>query len=156
LVQWWGSAADFPSAGSVESRPSIDVKEEIKITFDEFGWRALNERAVEEGASLDELVSLALSYYESELSSARVATDVPRFRQAPRGEARSLTIEIDEDVMRRIAEEGERRGVALERVCEHAALLFLADLDAGKVAQQVIRRARSRAGPPRFGPGTSA
>jgi hypothetical protein len=58
--------------------------------------------------------------------------------------------------MRRIAEEGERRGVALERVCEHAALLFLADLDAGKVAQQVIRRARSRAGPPRFGPGTSA
>lgn len=156
MVQWWGSAADFPSAGSVESRPSIDVKEEIKITFDEFGWRALNERAVEEGASLDELVSLALSYYESELSSARVATDVPRFRQAPRGEARSLTIEIDEDVMRRIAEEGERRGVALERVCEHAALLFLADLDAGKVAQQVIRRARSRAGPPRFGPGTSA
>jgi hypothetical protein len=132
------------------------VKEEIKITFDEFGWRALNERAVEEGASLDELVSLALSYYESELSSARVATDVPRFRQAPRGEARSLTIEIDEDVMRRIAEEGGRRGVALERVCEHAALLFLADLDAGRVAQQVIRRARSGAGPPRFGPGTSA
>ena len=128
----------------------------MKITFDEFGWRALNERAVEEGASLDELVSLALSYYESELSSARVATDVPRFRQAPRGEARSLTIEIDEDVMRRIAEEGERRGVALERVCEHAALLFLADLDAGRVAQQVIRRARSGAGPPRFGPGTSA
>jgi hypothetical protein len=140
-------------------RPSIDVKvdvkEEIKITFDEFGWRALSERAVEEGASLDELVSLALSYYESELSSARAATDVPRFRQAPRGEARSLTIEIDEDVMRRIAEEGERRGVGLERVCEHAALLFLADLDAGRVAQQVIRRARSGAGPPRFGPGTS-
>jgi len=151
-----GSAADFPSTRSVESRPSIGVKEEIKITFDEFGWRALNERAVEEGASLAELVSLALSYYESELSSPRAATDVPRFRQAPRGEARSLTIEIDEEVMRRIAEEGERRGVAVERVYEHAALLFLADLDAGRVAQQVIRRARSGAGPPRFGPGTSA
>jgi hypothetical protein len=29
------------------------VKEEIKITFDEFGWRALNERAVEAGARVD-------------------------------------------------------------------------------------------------------
>jgi hypothetical protein len=136
-------------------RPSKDVKEEIKITFDEFGWRALEERAAEEGAGVDEMVSLALSYYESELSSGRAATDVPRFRRAPRGETRSMTIEIDEDVMRRVEEEGKRRGVALERVCEHAVLLFIADLDAGRVAQQVIRRARSGAGPPRFGRGTS-
>ena len=50
----------------------------MKITFNEFGWRALEERAAEEGAGLDEMVSLALSYYESELSSGRVATDIPR------------------------------------------------------------------------------
>jgi hypothetical protein len=132
------------------------VKEDIKITFDEFGWRALEERAAEEGVGLDELVALALSYLESELPNDRAATDVPRFRRAPRGETRTLTIEIDEDVMGRLEEEGERRGVALERVCEHAALFLLADLDAGRVAEQVIQRARSGTGPPRFGPGTSA
>jgi len=128
----------------------------MKITFDEFGWRSLEERAAEEGTSLDEFLSLALSYYESELSSGRAAIEVPRFRQTPGGEARTVTVEIDGEVMRRVEDEGERRGVAVERVCEYAALFFLADLDAGRVAEQVIQRARSGAGPPRFRPGPSA
>jgi hypothetical protein len=130
------------------------VKDEIKITFDEFGWHALQERAADDGTSLDELVSLAISYYESELSSGRAAIEVPRFRRTTRGEARNVTIEADAEVMRRIEDEAERRGVALERICEHAALLFLADLDSGRVAEQVIQRARSGAGPPRFEPST--
>jgi hypothetical protein len=144
----------LPSAASVESRPSTCVKDEIKITFDEFGWHALQERAADDGTSLDELVSLAISYYESELSSGRAAIEVPRFRRTTRGEARNVTIEADAEVMRRIEDEAERRGVALERICEHAALLFLADLDSGRVAEQVIQRARSGAGPPRFEPST--
>ena len=56
------SAADLPSAASVKSRASKGVKEEMKITFDEFGWPALEERAAEQGAGLDEMVWLALSY----------------------------------------------------------------------------------------------
>ena len=147
----------FGRVGIVESPPAIGVKEEIKITFDKVGWRALEERAAEERLGLDELVALALSYFESELSSGRAATAVPRFRRTPaRGESRTLTIEIDEGCKRRVEQEAERLGVALERVYEHSALLLLADLDAGRVAEQVVRRARSGAGSPRSGRGTSA
>jgi hypothetical protein len=130
------------------------MNEEITITFDDFGWEALEERAAEQRVSLEELLSLALGYYDSELPSGRVATVVPRFRRTPAdGETRTLTLRVEEGTMPRLEREAERRGVALERVCEHAALLFLADLDSGKVAEEVVRRARSKPGP---GPSASA
>ncbi|HEY7267326.1 MAG TPA: hypothetical protein VH501_06495 [Solirubrobacterales bacterium] len=126
------------------------MNEEIAITFDDFGWEALEERAAAQRVSLEELLSLALGYYDSELPSGRAATVVPRFRGAPaEGETRTLTLRLEEGTMPRLRREAERRGVALERVCEHAALLFLADLDSGKVAEEVVRRARSKPGPGR-------
>jgi|SRR5215470_12659569 len=115
----------------------------MKITFDEFGWSALEERAAEERLGLEGLVSLALTYYESELSSGRAAIEVPRFRRRPNGgETRDMAISIDQASMRRLREEAERRGVSLERLCEHACMLLLADLDSGQVAERVIERAR--------------
>jgi hypothetical protein len=123
------------------------MNEEIAITFDDFGWEALEERAAEQRVSLEELISLALGYYDSELPSGRAAAIVPRFRRGPaKGETRTLTLRLEEGTMPRLECEAERRGVAFERVCEHAALLFLADLDSGKVAEEVVRRARSRSG----------
>lgn len=149
LVQWCPSRR-FRRAAPVESPPATGVKEEIKITFDDFGWQALEERAAEEGVGLEELLSLALRHYDSELPNGRAATVVPRFRQAPaNGETRAIALEIDDGTVRRLEQEAERRGVALERIYEHAALLFLADLDAGRVAEQVVRRARSGSRPGR-------
>jgi hypothetical protein len=138
----------IPPIRSLESHPAIAVKEEITITFDEFGWRALEERATAERVGLEELVALALTYYGSELPNGRAATVVPRFRRGPaKGETRTIAIEVEEGTMARLEQEAQRRGVALERVCEHAALLLLADLDSGKVAEEVVRRARSGSGP---------
>jgi hypothetical protein len=130
------------------------MKEEIAITFDDFGWQALEERAAEQRISLEELLSLALGYYDSELPSGRAATGVPRFRRTPaNGETRTLALEVEGGTMPRLEREAERRGVALEQVCEHAALFFLADLDSGKVAEEVVRRARSKPGPGPSGSG---
>ena len=127
------------------------------MTFEEFGWRSLEERAAQQRVGLEELVALALSHYDSELSSERIATDVPRFRATPAGgETRTLELEVDEGRKRRLQQEAERRGVAPERVYEHAVLLFLADLDAGRVAERVVRRAGSDPGPPQSRHGTSA
>ena len=133
----------MPPRRTVESPRFIGVTE-IKITFDEFGWSALQERSAEERLGLEEIVALALTYYESELSSGRAAIDVPRFRRSPaQGESRSLKIEIDQGSMRRLEQEAERRGVPFERLCEHASLFLLADMDSGMVAERVIERARS-------------
>ena len=120
------------------------MTQETKITFDEFGWSALEERAAEERMGLEDLLALALTYYEGELSSGRVAIDVPRFRRSPAaGEARTLRIPVDDETMRRLEQEAERRGVSVERLCEHASIVLLADLDSGKVAERIIERARS-------------
>jgi hypothetical protein len=123
------------------------MTEEIKITLDDFGWHALEERAADQKVSLEELMSLALTYYDSELPSGRAATAVPRFRQVHAGgETRTLILELEDGTLPRLRREADRRGVPVERVCEHAALLFLADLDSGKVAEEVVRRARSKPG----------
>lgn len=130
---------------------------EIPVTFDEFGWRALEERANAERLGLEQLVALACNYYASELAAERVATVVPRFRRPPvDGETRILELELDDPCLPRLEQEAERRSVALEGVCEHAALLFLADLDAGRVAERIVRRVGPKPNSPRFGEGTSA
>ncbi len=116
----------------------------ISITLDEFGWSALEDHARGEGLELDRLVALACSYYESELAAGRMATRVPRFgRPATERESRALVLELDARSLERLEQEAERQGLGLERVVEHAAIFYLADLDAGRVAERIIRHAGS-------------
>jgi hypothetical protein len=118
------------------------VKLEILLTFDEFGWRALEQQANSEGLELELFVAVACSYYESELAAERPAAAVPGFRRRPvDGETRALELELGDGCLRRLQQEAERQEVALERLYEHAALLYLADIDAGRVADRIVRRA---------------
>ena len=133
------------------SDTGVTVELEISLTFNEFGWRALEDRADAERLELEQLVALACSYYESELSAERTATVVPRFRRPPAdAETRTLLLELADGCLRRLEQEAERRGIELERLCEHAALLYLADLDAGRVAERIVRRAGPESNPSRF------
>ena len=121
------------------------VRLEIPITFDEFGWSALEDHARAERLELDRLVALACSYYESELSADRTATVPPRFGE-PAVEretrtTRTLVLELGAESLRRLEQEAERQGLPLARLCEHAALLYLADLDSGRLAERVVKRA---------------
>lgn len=126
---------------------SMAVLVEITTTFDEFGWSGLEDEARAERLELNQLVALACTYYASELAADRTATVVPRLGQPPaervEREARTLVLELDEECLRRLEEEAERQGLPLERLCEHAALLYLADLDAGRVAERINRRTDS-------------
>ena len=123
----------------------MSVKLEIPLTFSEFGWLALEERARSEGFELERLLALACSHYAAELAGGRAATIVPRLGQPPverdtRG-TRTLALELGAECLRRLEQEAERQGVALERLCEHAGLLYLADLDADREGRGIIPRA---------------
>ena len=117
------------------------------MTFDQFGWRGLEAEARAERLEFNQLVGLACSYYASELAADRTATVVPRLGQPPaeraERETRTLVLELDEESLRRLEQEAERQGLPLARLCEHAALLYLADLDAGRVAERINRRTDS-------------
>lgn len=126
------------------------VKAEIPLTFEEFGWRALEERARAEDVELERLLALACSHYTAELAAERAATVAPRFDQPPvereTREPRSLVLELDAEVLERLEQEAELQGIALGRLCEHAALLYLADLDADPATEGNVRRAGPDAG----------
>jgi hypothetical protein len=118
------------------------VKLKIPITFDEFGWSGLEHHARAERLELDRLLALACIYYVSELADERAATAAPSFDKPALGrETRTLVLELGADLLRRLKQEAERQGLALERLLEHAALLYLADLDAGRLAERIVRRA---------------
>ena len=118
---------------------------EIPITFDEFGWSALEDHARAARLDLERLVALACTYYESELSAERTATVPPRFGQSAvereTRTTRTLVLELDAESLRRLEQEAERQELPLARLCEHAALLYLADLDAGRLAERIAKRA---------------
>jgi hypothetical protein len=112
--------------------------------FDEFGWSVLEKRAREEKLELDRLLTLACRYYVSELAAGRTATRAPRFAEkAVDRETRSIVLELDARTLRRLEQEAEHQGLGLGRLIEHAAILFIADLDAGRVAERIIRSADS-------------
>lgn len=122
----------------------MNVALEISITFDEFGWNVLEEEARAEGLELGRLVSLACAYYRSERATERMATLVPRFDQsAAERETRLLELELDAQSLRVLEQEAQQQELELERLIEHAAIFYLADLDAGRVAERVIGRAGS-------------
>ena len=130
------------SQGATDDPPRLakNVRLEISITLDEFGWSALEDHARVEGVGLERLVALGCSYYQSELAAGRTATRVPRFgKPAREREPRTLVLELHARSLKGLEQEAERQGLRLERLVEHAAIFCLADLDAGRVAERIIR-----------------
>jgi hypothetical protein len=116
------------------------VELEISLSFDEFGLSALEGQARADGLELDQLIALACSYYESELGSGRTAMRAPRFAQpANQRESRTLELDMGAKTRRRLEQEAVRQGIGLERLFEHAAMLYLADVDAGRVTERILR-----------------
>lgn len=147
LVPDWGE----PGVGRPSRRygcPRLTVRTgmplEIPLTFTPFGWNALEERAGSIGFTVDQLVEQACSYYLSELDSGRAGARLPRFGTAPPdGMARVLTLELDDRCSARLDREANDQRSSLALLLRHAALLYLADLDDGRVAERVTGRAQA-------------
>jgi hypothetical protein len=115
---------------------------ELSISFSRFGWSGLEERAVADGFDPAQVAEQACTYYASELDSGRLATKVPRSdSDDSSGTARPMSLELDEECAERLNREAQRQGVSLERLVRHATLMYLADLDAGRVAARVAHAA---------------
>ena len=116
---------------------------EIPISFNRFGWTGIEERAKAEGVGPAQLMQEACAYYVGELDSGRIATKLPRFRSQHGGQVRVLTLELDERMLRRLEAEADRASAPLERMLAHVAIVYLADSDAGRIAERVARRAEA-------------
>jgi hypothetical protein len=54
---------------------------------------------------------------------------------------RAVSLDFDEFGWTALQEEAERQGVSIEELLEHAALYYLSDLDSGRVAAKILKRA---------------
>jgi len=69
-----------------------------------------------------------------------VETLAPRFKLAAQGSPREVRLEVDADRWKVLESEAQRQGIPLERLLEHAVLLYLADIDSGRLAKRVLDR----------------
>jgi hypothetical protein len=114
------------------------VRHALTLRFDDFGWESLELEAQRDSETLGELLSRAAAYFEAERPTRRAAMRAPGFKPGGRGVPREIRLEVNRDCWVGLQGEAGRQGVPLERLLEHAALLYLADVDSGRVANRVL------------------
>jgi hypothetical protein len=108
----------------------------LTLCLGSFGWAELERRALEEGASLHELVSRATSYLHRQSHDRHVARRVPLFAATGDGTPREVRVALPEVTLRGLQREARRQRVSLERLLAHAVLFYLAHAGAASSADK--------------------
>jgi hypothetical protein len=123
--------------------PGMEVKG-VRRTFtlklSRFSRDELAEQADRDGMPLARVLSLAALYFASDLMRARLAARLPRFKEGlteEDGEALQVTLELDDEVWGAVDDYALRENVPVERVLEHAAVYYLADLHSGRMTRRL-------------------
>jgi hypothetical protein len=110
------------------------VMKTFSLSLDSFGRDTLAAEAALVGAGTGEVLRLAVRHYLSELEGDRFALRVPAFaRGARRRPGTEVGVELEERDRAALVSEADRQGLDMEDLLGHAALLYLADRDAGRV-----------------------
>lgn len=113
----------------------------LTLRFEAFGWESLEAEATHGGQTLAELLGDACAYFDSELRSHRAVITAPRLKIRGEATPREVELALGRGPWERLEDEARRQGIELERLLEHVALVYLADLHSGRVASRVLRRA---------------
>jgi hypothetical protein len=138
----YGLWPPMTNVGAPNERPGhARVTRRLTLRFDEFGWESLEAQARHQDETLDELLAHACAYFDSELDSNRLVAQAPGFKPSGQGTPRKVLLDLARDRWEGLQREAGRQGIPLERLLEHAALVHLADVDSGRVANGILRRA---------------
>jgi hypothetical protein len=111
----------------------------LTLDLSMFGREALSESAERQNAEPETLVQRAVLHYLSQRDAGRISARVPRFaRGEPKSESGGnghtlVTIELEDAEWGALAEAAAAEQVPIEGLVRHAVLLFLSDLDQGRV-----------------------
>ena len=103
------------------------------VYLDSFGRLALDRLATRGGGSRGSAVRTAAHYYLADREAERRAWRVPSFASSA-DDMRGVSVRLDEQTRRALAEEADRQGVRAGTLAAHAVLYFVADLDSGRLA----------------------
>jgi hypothetical protein len=111
----------------------------MAFAIEDFGRTALDDHARTLGVPVGALVSQAVLYYLALRDSERTAARIPRFTrsEAPSGVTMTIELELEESEWSALEVASVDERLPIERLVEHIALLFLADIDAGRVEVRI-------------------
>jgi hypothetical protein len=109
----------------------------VNLHFGEFSHASLGQWCERRGIGPAAFLSQAALYYLADRKSGRAEWPYPRFRRSSPLGASEVTVELKERVVQAAESEAERQSVSLDRLLEHAALYYLADLASGRVAARL-------------------
>jgi hypothetical protein len=114
----------------------------VVLELQSFGREALEAQAAYDHVPVEQELHTAALYFISELGSDRAALTVPRSFEGPSSSTEPLRVDLDlaEDVWTALGAEAQRQDVPVERLLSHAALLYLGDLERGRVAGRIAER----------------
>lgn len=84
---------------------------------------------------------MGVSAIEPRVRITGAASQAPAAPRAGEGE-RSIAVPMDDFTRKAAAEESARLGVSVEELVAFAVLYYLADVDSGRIARQILGRPR--------------
>jgi hypothetical protein len=138
-------AAAFPLTHALTS--SFRMNREMTLELEEFSRAAVEAEARRQGLDVATLLARSAQYYILERASERLSARVPSFVQsdtaAEHGLPLRVTIDLGDGHWHQLDSAAAHEGLSVERLFEHAALLFLADLESGRVATRLLESAET-------------
>jgi hypothetical protein len=114
---------------------------QVELVLDGFAREALGGQVARAGVSEARLIEQAVRHWLEVRGSQRLSVRAPRFGQSGSVTATRVRVRVrlagsEWEALERSAAD---QGVTLERLLVHVVMLFLADLDSGRLAVRVAR-----------------
>ena len=117
-----------------EDRAAGNAVSELTLRFDRFGDDQLRGLTDDQGRTLEEILVDALEHLEAATERRRLAAVPPRFLARRADAELSIALAAESAPLEQLRSEARDRDVPLERLVEHALLLYLADLHEAELA----------------------
>ena len=120
------------------------VKRSVVLRLGAFASRALTARPENDSLHGDDEpagndVLRAVRFYLSEKNTDAASWPyAPFLRERQPGKEVEIELEIDDSLWRALEDEAANQGVPVERLMEHAAFYYAAELDAGRVTKLIL------------------
>jgi hypothetical protein len=112
------------------------MKKRVMLRLDRFGQEAIEEYVRGTKGSPATVLRTAVSYYLGDADSGRAAWRVPQLAREAKF-ARTVELELDEDLHQRLELEARRQEVEVDLLAAHAVIYYLTDLDTGRAAARL-------------------
>jgi hypothetical protein len=110
---------------------------QVELVLDGFAREALGGQVARAGVSEARLIEQAVRHWLEVRGSQRLSVRAPRFGQS--GSVTATRVRLAGSEWEALERSAADQGVTLERLLVHVVVLFLADLDSGRLAVRVAR-----------------